>query len=84
MVKLTDFGKKKLHEQHNELFHNNKEIIPYKEMPEKDGWSKWQLWDLMERLGKYCHLGMDNQPFLPSIKIIIENECDDYLKIGLK
>lgn len=73
-VKLTNFGKTQLRKQHLELFNNLNRYVPYKEAKEEDGWSEWQLWDLMERLGQYCHLGMANQPFEPNIQIQLQGD----------
>ncbi len=75
MVKLTGFGRQKLRENHDHLFlfisPEYLEKHPYKPVKEdKDGWSKWQLWHLMEELGQYCHLGMNDQPFNTNIKIV--------------
>lgn len=35
---------------------------------ERDGWSCWQLWELMARLGVHCHLSAD-PPFEPDIEL---------------
>jgi hypothetical protein len=42
-VKLTLYGRSKLFE--NEFY-----FLPEED---EDGWSEWQLWVLMEQLGKY-------------------------------
>jgi len=54
-VKLTDFGRRALRSQHAK-FYEHAPRVPEYELPEedRDGWSRWQLWDLMNRLGEYC------------------------------
>ena len=73
-VKLTDFGRKILQDQHDELYNRiqikKPEFNPPKE--DKDGWSNWQLWVLMERFGEYIHIGVSNAPF--ETTIIIDDE----------
>lgn len=58
LVKLTEFGKQKLREQ-DEQFEREHRIKVSSSIPEEDseGWSRWQLWDLMNRLGKYNYMG---------------------------
>ena len=67
-VKLTQFGKEILAKDEEE-FRRLYNIEPiYKFKPEdEDGWSKWQLWDLMNIFGPYMKMGCNN-PFDLSIK----------------
>ncbi len=54
-VKLTDKGR--------QLFHSNKlyEKFPFpRTLIEDDGYSTWQLWDLMSEFGEHIWLGADN------------------------
>lgn len=78
-VKLTDFGKQKLIENHNSLLKtihdNGVDISTFKDhdpLPKEDsdGWSKWQLWVLMEQLGIYCTF--DELPFETNIKFEVK------------
>ena len=69
-VKLTDVGRRALKENHDELNRFARGCLgDYKPMKEDaDGWSKWQLWSLMEELGNKCTHGM-NTPFETNIRI---------------
>lgn len=72
MVKLTDVGINELKRQHDELaeaFPKIGEFNPPK--TDDDGWSQFQLWDLMERLGHMCKLG-SHLPFETDIKSTTE------------
>jgi len=60
-VKLTDYGK--------EILRNNNYHYFYPIKEGNEGWSKWQLWALMEELGSYCGLGK-SLPFETEIEII--------------
>jgi hypothetical protein len=61
-VKLTDYGKS--------IIANNKYVLThYKE--DDDGWSKWQLWELMSVFGDYVSLGRE-VPFDTEIIIILK------------
>lgn len=75
-VKLTDFGRKVHRENHNKIF----EFIPanctynyyndfYKPLEDKNGWSTWQLWELMQIFGPYFFNGGE-VPFETEIEII--------------
>jgi len=69
-VQLTDTGKQILKHHHDELnrFSNGflGEFKPVEE--DADGWSKWQMWDLMAKLGKGCRNG-SKPPFFTTIKL---------------
>lgn len=70
-VRLTEIGHQELKRQHVELMDSlnlNREYHPKKE--DADGWSEWQLWDLMSRLGHMAQLGFD-PPFGTIIRILI-------------
>lgn len=60
MVKLTDYGRQCLRE--------NSFALPEED---KDGWSKWQAWVLMQELGKYLSWGC-KQPFEMTMKVLVE------------
>lgn len=60
-VKLTKYGMDILKKK------NGKHFLP---KPDKDGWTRWQLWHLMSELGSYCGLGLE-QPFSMDIDIEI-------------
>ena len=74
-VRLTDKGREILREQHENLYRALRdpgaptwEYVPPTE--DADGWSEWQLWDLMSRFGPYIHLGFD-PPFETNIRIVL-------------
>ena len=69
MVRLTEYGKAK-HRESREKFYKqlgmNVEYTAPKE--DEDGWSKWQLWELMSEFGKYISLG-GRVPFETTIRL---------------
>lgn len=78
-VKLTDLGRTELKRQHDQL---NKEINGvlggYRPIVEdKDGWSKWQLHDLMNHFGHMMYVGFE-MPFETTIRI--ENITNEVMK----
>lgn len=69
-VKLTDLGRERLKADHDALWVGRKRTYDYHLPPEDaDGWSKWQLWDLMESLGKYMGMGR-HPPFETEMEIV--------------
>lgn len=74
LVKLTEDGKKILREDHYEFWRKVGRQPPYQySEPKEDseGYSKFQLWDLMSKLGPYCTLGF-KLPFDTEIIFITE------------
>lgn len=71
-VKLTDVGKSELKKQHDELNEFVNGILGEYTPPIEDseGWSKWQLWCLMKKLGVECGQGC-KVPFETGIRIDI-------------
>jgi hypothetical protein len=64
LIKLTDRGRQVLKEQHEQfnldfpsMPDDYKKYRPLKE--DINGYSKWQLWVLMEKFGTHIHIGMD-------------------------
>lgn len=68
-VQLTDLGRKKLKRQHDEL---NKEhngfFGEYKLDEDSEGWSHWQMHEIMNKLGHMLINGVD-VPFMPTIRL---------------
>lgn len=74
MVKLTDYGRQCLRKNYDELQVAYKGKLPFSYTPpqeDKDGWSKWQCWELMERFGKHISLGRE-LPFETTIRVLVE------------
>ena len=74
-VKLTPIGRKIHKENYEHLYKNFPELqekYPYK-APEEDaeGYSRWQMWELMKDFGMAMSLGM-NTPF--ETEIILEDQ----------
>jgi len=65
-VKLTDHGRALLKKYHDEL--KLPKDIKLKPIAEVDGWSKWQLWELMSIFGPSVYLAAE-MPFNAVIKI---------------
>jgi hypothetical protein len=77
-VKLTEFGKQMLEQDHNEFWSSQGargmlDKFPYEPPTEdEDGYVKFQLWSLMYQLGKYCGLGRE----IPFDTVILIDEKD--------
>ena len=63
LVRLTDKGRKIVAEDPDGAY-------PYTE--DENGWSKWQLWVLMQVFGQHCWNGVKELPFETEIKVIHE------------
>lgn len=73
-VRLTDFGLQILEQQHDELCAS----LPVKTkrvwIPpavDADGYSEFQLWDLMNSFGSYLYLGAAILPFETEIAFVV-------------
>lgn len=65
-VKLTDRGRKLINTYYDELNFRYPHGVKFT-LTEVNGWSRWQMWDLMEKFGKYCGLGVEI-PFETTIR----------------
>lgn len=69
-VRLTEFGKSVLKEQYNLVFKN----YPINDKPsfvvDKDGYTRFQIWDFMRTFGEYAYCGMTKMPY--EMNVIIE------------
>ena len=77
-VKLTEHGKKMLERDHNDFWGSRGILRDHPYIPkeeDEDGYVKFQLWNLMEELGKYCKLGCA-MPF-DTVILIDENDLGD-------
>ena len=77
-VRLTNYGKAVLEEQHNELWsslgvRNQFPYIPKKE--DENGFVEFQLWELMEKLGSYE--GICKEPVIDTTILIDEKDLRD-------
>lgn len=74
-VKLTEFGKQMLEQDHNEFWSSRGMLDKFPYEPYKsdaDGYVKFQLWSLMKHLGMYCGLGLE----MPFDTVILIDEKD--------
>ena len=74
-VKLTEFGHECLRKNHEALWADVKrENVPDYAPPQEDefGWSRWQLWQLMQAFGQHIALG-EMTPFETTIRIEKDN-----------
>ena len=74
-IKLTDYGRKVLKKDWDDFWDDIKKQHPktkkfkYSHPKEdEDGWSTWQMWLLMEQLGKYVGMGLKDV-FETNIKV---------------
>lgn len=71
-VKLTPLGRDLIVRNHNELFGPHADKYAVRRVEEVDGWSEWQMWDLMAEFGRYLGNGRP-VPFETEIEIV-ENQ----------
>jgi DNA-binding MarR family transcriptional regulator len=75
-VKLTDEGRRILRQAHDDLHAHIRSVSPMPTNPseyrppeeDEDGWSKWQLWELMASFGAHICNGC-KPPFELTIRI---------------
>jgi hypothetical protein len=75
-VKLTDFGKRMLEQDHIKFFTSLGILDKYPYTPpeeDSNGYSKFQLWELMRNFGKYMRNGGE-LPFQTVILINVDKE----------
>ena len=72
-VKLTDAGRIELKRQHDTLRSKHPTIAKYVYPIETNGWSKWQLWSLMSKLGHLIYMGGPSM-FDSNIIIVTDGE----------
>ena len=75
-VQLTDFGRHVLKQQAEEFRRRYPKVTTEFKLPVEtaEGWSKWQLYNLMNTFGKYLHLGAVHQPFETEIRFDINGD----------
>jgi hypothetical protein len=71
-VKLTDVGRTHLQKEWENLCPG----ISYTPVKEVDGWSKWQLWILIESFGGPMYFGKE-PPFETEIRILVDDDLSD-------
>jgi len=62
-IKLTDEGRERHRAQHDALMNRIPASARFDYRPpveDSEGWSKWQLWVVMETFGPHTHLGSRN------------------------
>lgn len=73
-VKLTDYGLECISKNHNRLYGDRAESFrDYVPTADENGWTKWQLWDLMHEFGPHLSKGLNNVPFETEIEILNES-----------
>lgn len=70
-VKLTDHGRQILQDLHDHMYRNSLGAPPYVPPEEKEGWSTWQIWDLMSTFGPHIMMGRP-VPFETTIDVITQ------------
>lgn len=74
-VKLSDRGRSILYQMRNDLNKNLRRPLPDLVIAiDKDGYTKFQIWDFMSIFGVYIGMGQE-LPFMTQVKI--EVEVDD-------
>lgn len=69
-VKLTEYGKDILREKHENLRKRLPKMWEYSgPIVDEEGYTKFQMWDLMKTFGPYMQLGNPQIPFETEIKI---------------
>lgn len=84
-VKLTDHGKDIYYHRDDELKKKYRQEIIKPKYPEVDneGYTKFQLWDLMYIFGKHIHMGCE-LPFETEIEIIQKHISDPIIPMPVK
>lgn len=62
-VKLTEHGRRVHHEEHVRFWKSVGHSSPPEYTPPKEdseGWSKWQMWELMREFGSHIGMGKCN------------------------
>ena len=69
-VKLTEHGRALHREDHKKLWAHLEQKAPKYTPPKEDaeGWSEWQLWELMQNFGSHIGLGF-RTPFETEIEV---------------
>ena len=74
-VRLTDYGRKIDRERFEKIKADTGHSLSYKPKKESDGWSRWQMWVLMETFGEHCTWG--ELPFETNIILEIPDRLGD-------
>ena len=71
-IKLTSCGKEILHNRRKDLYNKIGQPMPeYSIVEDEDGWSRWQLWEVMSIFGNHLYMGASQHPFGLEIDIPI-------------
>ena len=69
MVKLTEHGRELYRKRVQKMLDQYPRLVlPTTPKEDAEGWSKWQLWSLMQEFGEHIYLG-GPVPFEPEIKV---------------
>lgn len=67
-VRLTDFGRDCIAKNDSAM------MLPVRVIAaDADGWTTWQLWELMREFGPYLHMGV-KVPFETEIELLTPND----------
>ncbi len=72
-VKLTDEGREILNKKKQRFKREYNIDLNFHKKEDEDGWSEWQMWDLMMTFGEHIHLGC-KPPFETNIEIVVNEE----------
>jgi hypothetical protein len=60
-VKLTQHGREVHRQNHDNLFKDNPSVCEYRPpVDNPEGWSRWQIWELMQQFGPHIYMGGKN------------------------
>ena len=72
-VRLTDYGRRCLAENYHRLSVSfGAPIHAPNPKPDADGWTEWQLWELMQEFGSHMSMGSP-VPFETTIELVTPN-----------
>jgi hypothetical protein len=72
-VRLTEKGRSHLYKMHCEMYGAYSKIVSFCPPTEVNGWTEFQLWDLIGKFGEFCQAPGFDLPFSPDIELIVED-----------
>ena len=77
-VKLTPKGRNILVKRHNRFIITTKEEVKKMHPVDDEGYTVFQLWNLMQIFGEHIYMGDTNPPFEMNIIIVTKDDKDSY------